>query len=494
MNWKTSLPKISITLALGSILFLFIAFYFISFRPSHFILVSGIFCFVSIGYLLSLGSLNYLFFILAFTLPFSIKINLFHSDLSVLFPSEPIVGVLAIALAFKFALQGFSAPKALKHPLTILVYIYLLASVFSLLLSDLKLVSGKAFIVRLSYVMVFYFGALSVFRTRPVFILQLSITYGLSLFLVTLYYLYSQSHFNWDKLTAAYSIQPFYADHTIFSASLAFILPYFIFNRSTASLPFSSSKLISWIFCLVFFLGLYFTFCRAAWLSIIISLAFLICINLRFRLIHYFILLFAALAFVVLFEDELLYKMKQTKEVSTAPNTSAIEQTQSIANISTDVSNAERLNRWSCAWRMFLEKPLTGFGVGTFQFQYLRFQLPDETTYISVYSPYNIPQGRGGSTHNEYLLLLSECGIIACIAFVFLLLGAIAIGISNIRKAKNSGTKALLLSVALSLFTYIVHGIFNNFLDTDKLAFLFWSSIAFLVLLDLEQKKAANLS
>ena len=143
---------------------------------------------------------------------------------------------------------------------------------------------------------------------------------------------------------------------------------------------------------------------------------------------------------------------------------------------------------------MFLEKPLTGFGVGTFQFQYLSFQLPDETTYISVYSPYNIPQGRGGSSHNEYLLLLSECGIIACIAFVFLLLGAMAIGINNIRRAKNSNVKGLFLSVVLSLFTYIVHGMFNNFLDTDKVAFLFWSSIALLTLLDIEQKKAVNLS
>ena len=41
----------------------------------------------------------------------------------------------------------------------------------------------------------------------------------------------------------------------------------------------------------------------------------------------------------------------------------------SISNISTDASNMERINRWKCALKMFVEKPVFGWGPGTYQFQ-----------------------------------------------------------------------------------------------------------------------------
>ena len=50
------------------------------------------------------------------------------------------------------------------------------------------------------------------------------------------------------------------------------------------------------------------------------------------------------------------------------------ENIQSISNITTDDSNTERLNRWSSAISMFKERPVFGWGPGTFQFQYAPFQ------------------------------------------------------------------------------------------------------------------------
>ena len=41
------------------------------------------------------------------------------------------------------------------------------------------------------------------------------------------------------------------------------------------------------------------------------------------------------------------------------------------------------------------------------------------------------------------------------------------------------------LAFTLGLFTYYVHGIFNNFLDTDKLSVPFWGFTAAIVALDL---------
>ena len=51
-----------------------------------------------------------------------------------------------------------------------------------------------------------------------------------------------------------------------------------------------------------------------------------------------------------------------------------VEHLQSISNISTDASNVERLNRWVSAFGMIKEKPLVGWGPGTYQFEYAPFQ------------------------------------------------------------------------------------------------------------------------
>ncbi|MBK9759833.1 MAG: O-antigen ligase family protein [Flavobacteriales bacterium] len=56
----------------------------------------------------------------------------------------------------------------------------------------------------------------------------------------------------------------------------------------------------------------------------------------------------------------------------------------SIGNISSDASNLERFNRWNCALRMFELKPFTGWGPGTYMFQYAPFQAAEDRTIIST--------------------------------------------------------------------------------------------------------------
>lgn len=41
------------------------------------------------------------------------------------------------------------------------------------------------------------------------------------------------------------------------------------------------------------------------------------------------------------------------------------------------------------------------------------------------------------------------------------------------------------LAASLGLLTYAVHGLLNNFLDTDKASALFWGYMAIIVSLDL---------
>ncbi|MBE0652540.1 MAG: O-antigen ligase family protein, partial [Bacteroidales bacterium] len=155
-----------------------------------------------------------------------------------------------------------------------------------------------------------------------------------------------------------------------------------------------------------------------------------------------------------------------------------IDQTKSIGNITTDVSNIERMNRWVAAWRMFLEKPLTGFGPGTYQFQYIPFQTPELYNRLTVTNPYHIPENSGGTAHSEYLLATSEMGVLGLLGWIVLIGRWLFIAFSQ--RPTYPGRMQIFIGFA-ALATYLFHSHFNNFLNTDKFAFLFWGMAAWLM-------------
>jgi O-antigen ligase len=151
------------------------------------------------------------------------------------------------------------------------------------------------------------------------------------------------------------------------------------------------------------------------------------------------------------------------------------KQLRSIANIRTDASNLERINRWKSALRMSAERPLFGWGPGTYQFTYAPFQMASEKTQIST------NWGEGGNAHSDYLGLLAEAGIPGMIIYLALIFVILKKGISLYKKSRERETRIMLLCMIAGLVTYLVHGTLNNFLDTDKISALFWGMIAAVV-------------
>jgi hypothetical protein len=50
----------------------------------------------------------------------------------------------------------------------------------------------------------------------------------------------------------------------------------------------------------------------------------------------------------------------------------------------------------------------------------------------------------------------------------------------------------IVVSVLIGLTTYFLHGILNNFLDTDKASAAVWGFLAVLVALDVRQNKLSS--
>jgi O-antigen ligase len=152
----------------------------------------------------------------------------------------------------------------------------------------------------------------------------------------------------------------------------------------------------------------------------------------------------------------------------------------SAANVTTDASNLERINRWSCAIQMFKERPIFGFGPGTFAFEYARFQEPENKTIIST----NF--GNLGNAHSEYLGALSETGIVGAALFIGFVFFTMRASILLVRKSRETSLETLPLAMGIlfSLSTYFVHAFLNNFLDTDKAAVPIFGLIAMILVLE----------
>ncbi len=138
---------------------------------------------------------------------------------------------------------------------------------------------------------------------------------------------------------------------------------------------------------------------------------------------------------------------------------------------------------------MFHEKPVFGWGPGTYKFKYAPFQISSEKTAIST------DLGEMGNAHSEYIGPLAESGLPGSLSFIAIAVAGLITGFRVFRRLKPGNMKNLVLSLILGLITYLIHGTLNNFLDTDKASALFWGFIAVFVSLDIytaESEEAAS--
>jgi O-antigen ligase len=229
-------------------------------------------------------------------------------------------------------------------------------------------------------------------------------------------------------------------------------------------------------------LALILSYCRAAWISIVVAglLYLLIVFRIKFSTVIAFSLI--AIVFFFQYRSEILSGLQKNKQDSSKNIT---EHVRSISNIQTDVSNVERINRWKSAFRMFVEKPVFGWGPGTYTFKYAPFQMSGDRTSIST----NL--GDHGNAHSDYFGSLADSGLPGCLSFILLLIVTLYTGIKLYWKVIDQPqTRIWVLCSILGLITYYTHATLNNFLDTDKVSALFWGFAAIIVAIDVFQKKS----
>jgi putative inorganic carbon (HCO3(-)) transporter len=441
-------------------------FYYFSFVPLLMLIV-----------LMAFYSLDKLVYVAVFVTPLSIQLSDilkgYEFDLSL--PSEPIIIGIMLFFLLKYLFEGKFDRRIIRHPVSIAIWLNIAWIFITCITSTMPMVSFKFLVSRIWFVVVFYLVASQVFRDREN--IQRYIWIYISAFLIVIAYAWSQhARFGFFNQQAAhFVVQPFYNDHTSYGAILAMLIPVvigFLFTLHGTSL---FRRVSSWIVLLIFTAATLFSYTRAAWVSLMGALGVYIILRLRIRFVFIALIGIVAITYAYNRRADILLQLEQNRQTSSED---LMEHMKSISNVATDASNLERLNRWSCALRMFREKPLFGWGPGTYMFNYAPFQLEREKTEISTNA------ATMGNAHSEYIGPLAESGFPGTISFLAIVIATFITGIRNWSRATDRKTRIISISLVLGLVTYYLHGLLNNFLDTDKASVLFWGYTAALVAVD----------
>jgi len=434
-----------------------------------------------IGVCLLFFQMNTFFYITVLVIPFSIELRNIISEMGFSFslPAELMLAGMTVIFLLKILLDNSFPLLITKHKISIAILFYLFWIFTTSIASTIPLVSFKFFAAKLWLIIPAYFLFTQYLKKNISSAVIFFLCYAAALTIVVCITSYKHIRMTDLRNVAHWVVKPFYNDHTAYGAILAFFTPILFI------IPFIKSlskwlRLFSVALLFSILVGLFLSYSRAAWLSVLVAagLGIALLLNIRIK-----VLILGLATIVILFfsfQTEIMSRLSKNTQDSSAGNFA--EHVQSMSNITSDASNIERLNRWSAAIKMFNEKPVFGWGPGTYQFNYASYQNPAYRTIITTNA------GTGGNAHSEYLGPLCESGLVGMISVFILLFFALSTGIKTYRRAENRQLRLLSLMCVLALTTYFFHGILNNFLDTEKLAVPVFGAMAVITVCNILSK------
>ena len=423
--------------------------------------------------LLYIFSLDKVMLFISFAVPLSVVLDQLE-DLAVSLPAEPMLAGVLVLFVTKLLYDGNYDKKISHHPVAIVIYCMFAWMIVTTFTSTMPVVSIKFLIARLWFVVPSFFFCALMFK-KPKNIDWFIWLYIASLCIVVIYTTIIHSQYGFDNDSAHWVMTPFYNDHTAYGAALSI---YLILAISYAFLPGLTTLKKSLIIGVIIILSIAMVLssCRAAWLSLAAAVAVLLSVLFKIKFRWILAALVILVGLFLTFRIQIIDSLEHNDQDASGD---VVENVQSITNISTDASNLERFNRWNSAFRLFAERPVFGWGPGTYQFVYAPYQKSKDKTIISTNA------GDGGNAHSEYIGPLAEQGFMGTIIMLIFVITVVYTGLKAYQKAKNKKAKVLSLGTTLAFFSYFVHGFLNNFLDTDKLAVPIWSCAALIVVIDL---------
>ena len=428
---------------------------------------------------------NTAFLITAFLTPLSVNLEEFtDGKIGLFLPTEPILFGLMMLMIMRQIQTPYIDKYFWRHPITLSIGFYLLWIFITSIVSSHPSVSFKFLLMKLWYIIPIMFIGFQLFQKKDNIVKFLWL-YSIGMTLVITYTLIRHYGYAFGEQEGHWVMSPFFKDHTIYGAGVAMSL-FFVIGIYFSKAHNPLVHLILIVMLVITLIGLYFSYTRGAWLSVVFAGVIWLFIRFKVKFKYLLSIGLTVLALVGIFWSKIEMELARNKQEHTT--TEFNERLQSAANITSDASNLERLNRWDAALAMFKERPIFGFGPATYAFEYAPYQNPENLTIIST----NF--GNMGNAHSEFLGPLAEMGffgILSVGAFVSILFYAsitLYIRLKN-EYPERTELRILLLSVILSMSTYFFHGLLNNYLDTDKASIPVYGTCAMIIAIEMVLRK-----
>ena len=416
--------------------------------------------------------------------PLSINFDNVGGGLGLALPTEPLFILMFLFITLRWLIKPDFRLEMLSHPISIAILAYLLWMWIATIFSTMPIVSVKFVMARTWYIVLFYFTCLSIFSNFKnihwFFKAFTFTTLGLVIFTLT------KHAADGFIRSSSYGISwPFFPDHGMYAAAIAFavsILFIYAFagRHFGISLPFAPF-LVFLLAILIF--GIVVSYTRATWLSLVAAIGVYAVLKMRIKFSWILLVLFGAFAYGIINQEKILYDLEANKQGSSDDIEGHVK---SVSNVTTDPSNLERINRWKCAARMVSERPVFGFGPGTYVFKYSPFQKSDEITLISTFA------GDMGDAHSEYFSAMSESGYMGLLTWIGIVLTTLGVSFKIFYRENPGKVRYTLLMAILGLITYYVHAFLNNYSQYDKIAVPLWAFTAVITALDLYHRETPS--
>jgi len=459
---------------------------------SHFIFLSGVFLtFLVIAVITSFYWLavvpfailffysgwqqwRFVFFLLIFSLPWSVEYN-FNSSLGTDLPDEPLMLLTTVLLVAHFLLKPLKALSSWKHPLIFLLFIYFGWIIIILPFSTDWLLSLKFFLAKGWYLAAFVLAPLLIFRNKKS-IQATALTLLISMLLLTLLTLYRHSTLGFRFANINSAVKPFFRNHVNYSAMLVCTIPVLV----AAYQLNKKYRLIIGSSIIIVLAALFFSYSRGAWVALIVGFISYWLINKK-KLFFVFVcsvLFILGAVFWIKSNDRYL---RYAHDYRTTIFHKNFQQHLIATYRLKDVSTAERFNRWIAGVRMIRDNWLTGYGPNTFYYNYKPYTIPAFKTWVSDNKEHS-------TVHNYFLLTIIEQGIPGLLFFL-LLTGAMLYYSEKIYlRVRDQFYKATAKACGIMIMMIMVVNFLSDLIETDKVGSLFFLCLATLVAVDINSK------
>lgn len=413
-----------------------------------------------------------LFYLIFIVLPFSVEIYFDGAGIGTDLPSEPLMILLSGITIIVLLRTNFKITyKYLMHPITLFIFLHIFWIFTTSIHSQNLLISFKVLAAKIWYVLPFFVFPLITFKKSEQFeqayrLLYLFLFYAICIVLI-------RHAFEGFSFASSYDVvRPFFRNHVNYAAISVVCLPFVWAFYRINNLNKLSNKWMSFVF-IVFITGIYFSYTRAAILSMFIAVgAYFI---IKARLVKGALLLSSIVALtgiIILSWNNKYMDLAPDfeKTISHTEFDNLLEATYKLE----DISSMERVYRWMAGIEMIKDKFWMGFGPGCFYSNYKSYSISRFQTYVS-----DNPDQSG--IHNYFLMTWVEQGLVGFLIFIALCFSLLIEGENLYHKCTDLRDRYLIMATTLGFIIIFAMCLINDLIETDKVGPFFFLNMAFLL-------------